>query len=115
MSGNFCTNLYLLFSPLDLFGALTVLVVLTVLFWLLYAFDQSHRSWWLATAIGPIGALLRYFLSQYNHHTPNFPTFTFIANFLAVLANIVIVGVHNAVAVSNNRRTKNENLLTGTK
>ena len=89
-----------------IFEALVILLLLTLLFWLLFAFDQSHRSWWVAVAIGPIGAQLRYFISHFNPYTPNFPVFTFIANILAVVCNIIIVGVHNSIAVRIIYRTQ---------
>eukprot|EP01129_Flabellula_baltica_P009700 TRINITY_DN4006_c0_g1_i1.p1 TRINITY_DN4006_c0_g1~~TRINITY_DN4006_c0_g1_i1.p1 ORF type:complete len:314 (-),score=38.49 TRINITY_DN4006_c0_g1_i1:1241-2182(-) len=66
----------------------------------------------LACIAGPYGAMTRYILGKYNATTPNFPFFTFIANFLGAILYVVMYYV-TASLNSNVQTILRSLILTG--
>lgn len=53
-----------------------------------------RRKWWVATAFGPIGSLLRYWILLRNRNMTTFPLFTFLVNVSASLISTVILAMY---------------------
>lgn len=71
-------------------------VFMTAAIWVATFLDTSsedRRKCWTAAALGPIGSLIRYFVSLNNRKRPTFPLFTFIVNVFASVVSAVIFAV----------------------
>lgn len=72
--------------------------------WIALFLDTSsevRRKWWVATALGPIGSLPRYFILLNNRKRPKFPLFTFLVNVSASVISTVILVVFVRISDEN--------------
>jgi len=69
---------------------------------------EYRRKWWVATALGPIGSLTRYWMLLYNRKRPSFPLFTFLVNVCASVISTVIFVIYLRHTYANSLRYSDE-------
>jgi len=72
-------------QPIGVIAGIILLLVLIGVFLILVFESESHRSIWFSCLFAPIGALIRWYLAQYNQNFPRFPIFTFGVNLVGTL------------------------------